>query len=134
MNCLPKNTATRRYTVRALCAMSLYVAFLSTAVWLFKHHPPTGAPAYILALLPALPIVAMIIIVGVYLAEEQDEFQRNVLIQSMLWSIGITLAITTVWGFLENFGNTPHLQPFLIFPMFWFIVGVSTPILKVQYR
>ena len=39
-------------------------------------------------LLPAIPIIGIIAVVGLYLAEEKDEFQRNLLIQSMLWGLG----------------------------------------------
>jgi len=69
-----------------------------------------------------------------YLAEEKDEFQRTVLVQSMLWGIGATLAVTSVWGLLENFVSVPHLDLFLVYPLFWAIVGMSAPVLKARYR
>ena len=134
MNCLPKNPAAKRYSQRFFVAVTFYVLAIFFAAWVFPRHHPTGAPAYFLATLPALPILAMIVIVGLYLAEEKDEFQRNLLIQSMIWGMGATLAVTTVWGFLENFANTTHLQPYLVFPMFWFFVGISTAVLKLRYR
>lgn len=134
MNCMPNNPATRRYVRRFAPTMSLYVVFILLAAWVFKHHHLIGPAAYLLALLPALPIIGIIVIVGLYLAEEKDEFQRNLLIQSMIWSIGATLAITTVWGFLETFAGTPHIDLYFVFPLFWFFVGVSTALLKLRYR
>lgn len=134
MTCLPNNPAARRYTRRFFASMAFYVVALVFAVWYFKHFHPAGVMAYTLAVLPAIPLIAVIAIVGLYLAEEQDEFQRTVLIQSMLWSIGATLATTTVWGFLESFLDVLHFQPYLAFPLFWFFVGVVTPILKRSYR
>lgn len=134
IDCMPKNVATRKYARRFTPAMILYVVFLWTAVWTFRHHHPTGIVAYVLAILPALPILATIVIVGLYLAEEQDEFQRNILIQSMLWGIGLSMGIMTVWGFLELLVGIPHFDAYLAYPLFWFIVGLTTPLLKRKYR
>ena len=134
MSCLPASPAARRYNVRFFIAMGIYViATFCVARYIHSIHPG-GALVYILAVLPAVPILAVIVIIGMYLAEEKDKFQRTVLIQSMLWSIGLTLATTTVWGFLEIFAGIVHFQPYLAFPLFWFFVGVVSPFLKRRYR
>lgn len=134
MNCFPKNAAQRRYLWRFGPTMGLYMAFLFTTVLVVKHGHPSGAALYALALLPALPILAALVIVGMYLIEEPDEFERTVMVQSMLWSIGGVLGLTTVWGFLEMFAPVAHLQPFWLFPLFWFLVGVSAPLVRWRYR
>ena len=134
MNRSPMNAAVRRYTYRFMTLMLFYVVFLVAAVWTFSHRHPAGPPAYGLALLPALPIVGMLVVVGLYLAEEKDEFLRNMFVQSMVWGIGGTLAVTTVWGFLELFVPVPRLQPYLVFPIYWGFVGVATALLKLRYR
>jgi hypothetical protein len=134
MFCSTNNPAQRRYMLRFLVTMLLYALFLVLSIWEFVHHHPTGVLAYVLAVLPALPILGMLAVIGLYLAEEKDEFQRNILIQSMIWSIGATLAVTTVWGFLENFIQVQHFDLYLIFPLFWFFVGIVTPVLKLRYK
>ncbi len=134
MNCLPKNAAARRYNYRSIAAWIAYVPILLTVVWYLKHHHPHGSLLYTLAVLPAVPLLAIIFVVGLYLVEEKDEFERNVLMQSMLCAIGLTLATTTVWGFLEDFAGTMGFQPYLAFPLFWFFVGVTTPFLRRRYR
>ena len=134
MNRTPMNPAVRRYTWRFCGAMLLYTVFLFLAVWEFKHGHPTGAVAYLLAILPSLPIILGLVIFGLYLAEEKDEFQRTILVQSMLWGIGATLAVTSVWGFLENFVQVVHFDLYLVFPLFWFFVGIFTSVLKARYR
>jgi len=100
----------------------------------FTRYHLAGVEAYLLAILPALPILGMIVAVGIYLAEEKDEFQRNLFIQAMVWGIGATLAVTTVCGCLENFTGTAHLGAFWIFPMYWAFVGVSSTVLSLRYR
>jgi len=134
MNGQRKNLVVRRYIWRFSASMTLYVAFLCLAVSEFRRGHPTGAVAYLLAVLPSIPIIGTIASVGLYLAEEKDEFQRTVLVQSMLWGIGATLAATSVWGFLENFVAVRHMEPFLVYPMFCFFVGIFTPMLKARYR
>lgn len=126
--------AVRRYLYRFFGMMGLYVAFLSAAVWVFSHQHPSGIPAYALAILPSLPIIGGIVVIGLYLAEEKDEFQRAVLVHSMIWGMGATLSFTTVWGFLENFVHVPHMDLYLVFPLFWFFVGLFTPVVKARYR
>jgi hypothetical protein len=134
MICGPSNPAIRRYTIRFLSVLGLYVLVLLPAVWIFKHHHPAGVLAWLLAILPSIPIIASLVVTGLYLTEEKDEFQRTVLVQSMLWSIGGTLAFTTVWGFLETFLLIPHFDLTWMFPLFWFLVGVATPVLRARYR
>lgn len=134
MNCSPMNAAVRRYTWRISITMSFYVVFLISAVWLFSHRHPSGGLAYGLALLPALPVVGVLVVVGLYLAEEKDEFLRNLLVQAMVWGMGVTLAVTTLWGFLELFVPVPHLQLYLVFPIFWFVVAVASPLLRRRYE
>ncbi|MHB8303397.1 MAG: hypothetical protein ACYDC6_11250 [Acidobacteriaceae bacterium] len=110
-----------------------YVAF-PVVEWIFHHHPPRGPLAYLLAIIPALPVLAVIIVVGMYFAEEKDEFKRFLITQSLLWSVGITFAFTTVWGFLELFTHIPHLNAALDFPVFCMAAGISKLMLCRSYR
>jgi hypothetical protein len=134
MNQPIKNLAMRRYLYRFLAAITFYTVFLAAAVWAFPRYHPTGLLAYVLAILPALAIVGVIVVVGLYLAEEKDEFQRTILIHTMLWGMGATMAACTVWGFLELFVGIPSLKLYLIFPMFWAFVGFFTPMIQARYR
>ena len=84
MICTPKNAAVRRYTIRFLAVMLFYVLFLVATVWSFVHLHPTGALAYLLAILPSIPIIGVLVVVGLYLSEEKDEFLRSLHIQSMI--------------------------------------------------
>ena len=135
MICSAKNEAVRRYNYRFLTAMAFYVVFILGAGFAFRLLHPSGAMAYLLAVLPSIPIVVSLVIVGRYLGEEKDEFQRHLLVRAMIWAIGGTLAVTSVWGFLELFViAVPHFQLYLVFPMFWFFAGISGGFLKLRYR
>ena len=134
MTCLQRSAATRRYLIRFAVAMSAYILLVTMDAVCFRKYHPTGAMAYALAILPALAIIGQIVIVGLYLAEEKDEFQRNLFIQLLLWGLGGLLAFTSVWGMLESFTHIRHFEPTWTFTVFWAFVGVSSPFLQRKYR
>lgn len=131
------NTASpagRRYIRRFMLAMSLYIVLVLGTAYAFRLFDLTGPVAWALAVAPALPIVAMIAIMGLYLKEEVDEFQRNVLVEAILWGFGLTMALTTVWGFLEFHAGAPGLPSFWVFPIFCGAMGVAQVLVGRRYR
>ena len=134
MQCFPATKAGRRYIYRLAPTMAIYLLFLFIAKWSFHHLHPTGLIVYLLAILPALPLVATLAVVGLYIAEESDEFERSILVQSMLWGLGGALAIGTIWGSLEDFAGAPHLSIFSVFLFFWIFMGISQPFIRMRYR
>lgn len=134
MSCSIKSPAARRLAIRVFGTMVLNILFAVIAALAIRFGHLTGIPAYLVAVLPALPIIAVIVAFGVFLEEEKDEFQRNLLVQALLGGIGGTLAATTVWGNLEAFVHAPHLQTIWIYPIFWLFVGLSIPFVLWRYR
>jgi hypothetical protein len=134
MQCYPTTKAGRRYIYRLAPTMAIYLVFLFIAQWSFHHLHPTGLIVYVLAVLPALPLVGSLAVVGLYIAEESDEFERSILVQSMLWGLGGTLAAGTIWGSLEDFANAPHIPTFYVFFFFWIVMGISQPFIRMRYR
>ncbi|MEI9977401.1 MAG: hypothetical protein WDN23_00120 [Edaphobacter sp.] len=134
MQCLPATKAGRRYVYRLAPTMALYVLFLFIAQWSFHHLHPTGLLVYVLAILPTLPLVGSLAVVGLYIAEESDEFERSILVQSMLWGLGGTLSVSTIWGSLEEFATAPHLSIFYVYVFFWIFMGISQPFIRRRYQ
>ena len=134
MICVPMSKAGRRYVYRLAPTMLVYVLFLFIAQSTFHHHHPTGPFAYCLAVLPALPLIGSLVVVGLYISEESDEFERSILVQSMLWGLGGALSVGTVWGFLEDFTNAPHISIFYVYVFFWIFMGISQPFIRLKYR
>jgi hypothetical protein len=134
MQCYPATKAGRRYVYRLAPTMVIYLVFLFIAQWSFHHLHPTGLIVYVLAVLPALPLIGSIAIVGLYIAEESDEFERSIVVQSMLWGFGGTLAVSTIWGFLEDFAKAPHISTFYVYVFFWIFMGISQPFIRMRYR
>jgi hypothetical protein len=118
------NPAQRRYLWRFFPCMIAYALLLIACTWAIKHTHPSGALLVLYSLLPALPLVGAIGVMGLYLVEEQDEFLRARLVTAMIGGIGVTLAVTTVWGFLENGGVVAHFPTFLAFPLWCAAFGL----------
>lgn len=129
-----RNPAQRRYVARFLPAMLAYVAVLMACTWATKAYHAKGGLLFLLSLLPALPLLAVIAVMGLYLAEEQDEFIRTRLVTAMIGGIGILLAITTVWGFLEQGGVIAHFPTFLAFPIWCASFGLAQCAISLRDR
>jgi hypothetical protein len=127
--------AARLYVIRFIPLMVAYVIILFAVDWLFRAgHAPAGPLRYLLAGAPGLPVVGVIWAMGAYVATEPDEFERSLIVQSMLWGLGVTLSVTTVWGFMENFAGAPRLDLYLVFPLFMIAFGVAQPLVRSRYR
>ena len=134
MTCTLSNTAQRSYVVRACLAALLCVVITTGAGLGFRFGHLSGWLAYLVAVLPAFPIMGLLVVTGLYLSEEKDEFQRELLVQSLLAGIGLTLATTTVWGYLEDFAHAPHLSLVWIYPMFWVFTVLAIPFVWMRYK
>jgi hypothetical protein len=119
MICKPSLTK-KRYNRRVIALSLPYAGLLIGAVYLFKHHLVGGPLAWLVALLPALPIVGIFAAIGAYIIEERDEYVRSLLIRQTLYASAFTLSITTVWGFLESFGMVGHVAAYHA-TILWFL-------------
>ena len=134
MICSSRNQAQRRYVVRMWVAAGLCVVGSAIAAVVFKLWHPQGIVAYMVAVLPALPIIGALVGTGAYLREETDEFQRNLLVQALLGGTGALLACLTAWGFLEDMAHAPHLDLGWVYPAFWVFAGISYGVVWARYR
>jgi hypothetical protein len=122
-----KNPAFKRYIRCFIPTMIVYVlTVMGVSSILGEPGEPTGVPAYALAILPALPIIAVFWIMGRYLVEETDEYLRLLMVRQMLVATGFTMSLATLWGFLEIFVDAPHIPLFFV-PVTWFAgLGVGS--------
>jgi hypothetical protein len=116
---LAHSPAQRRYNRRVIQLSLLYALTLLGAVYLFKHQQVSGAGAWIVAILPALSIIAIFVAIGAYIVEESDEYLRALVIRQTLYASGFMLGLTTLWGFLESFGLVGHVEAYYT-AILWF--------------
>jgi hypothetical protein len=120
-----RTPAWRRYNIRLIWLSLGYAAFLLPAVYGFKHQLFGGPVAYLVAVLPALPIIGIFAAIGRYLVEEQDEYVRMLMVRQTLWASGFTLSLATIWGFLDNFGLVGHIDGYWIVVVWYFGLGIG---------
>jgi Na+-driven multidrug efflux pump len=115
-----RTAAWKRYNWRLIWLSLFYAAFLLLAVYGFKHRLVPDALKYLVAVLPALPIIGIFAALGRYLVEEGDEYVRMLMVRQILWASGLTLSVATIWGFLDNFGLVGHADGYWLIAL-WFV-------------
>lgn len=121
-----KSPAMKRYVVRLAVLMAIYVITLYIAVTAFKTYSFLGIFAWILAILPALPIIGIFWAVMRLLIEEPDEFIKLLLVRQILVATGFCLTVMTIWEFLQNFNLVAPGNHGIGAAMFWFMgLGVG---------
>jgi hypothetical protein len=94
----------RRYMVRVFACLAAYGVILTSSLTLARSDDPPGQAALVaLALLSALPIIGVFWAVFRLLVEADDEYQRLLFAKQVLLATAITLALVTVWQFLDVF-------------------------------
>jgi lipopolysaccharide export LptBFGC system permease protein LptF len=60
-----------------------------------------------------------------YLRDERDEYQRMLVVRSLLCAAFAILALSAYTDFLRSYGNLPALPPFTEFVAFWIVFGFA---------
>ena len=90
----------------------------------------------VLAAVAGAALFVELVSAGLLIIRVRDEFQRTLLLRSFLWGTVITMAFTTVWGFMELHARSmvPHLDVIWI-PMILLCVTAGAKLLIFrQYR
>ena len=112
----PMSATMKVYRNRILVLMLFYGVFLFFAVWANDAYKMPVIMAWMLAILPSLPVIGVIWAVARLIVEETDEYIRTVHVRGVLIATGFMLSIVTVYGFLEQFELVPH------FVAYWAVV------------
>ena len=118
--------AIRRYLVRLAALMSFYIVSLLVCLTLVRHHHVVGPLAWVLAIIPALPVIGVFWAVMRLLIEEPDEYLRLLHVRQCLIATGFCLTIMTVWEFLQTFDLVAPGNGGFGAAFFWFMgLGVG---------
>ena len=117
--------AINAYNRRMLIWSFAYVAALFGAISIHDAIKPTGPLLWLIAILPALPILYFVWALGRYLVEETDEYIRMKQVSAALFATGILLVLATVWGFLETFGVVIHVPTWAAVPVWAIGLGLG---------
>lgn len=124
--------AQRRHGRRVIVAMLAYVALLIPAIYLVRHGMVGGGWRMVVAIVPALPLVAMFASYARYLSEETDEYIRMTVIRQILSATTIAMVCAVVWGFLAELGGAPPIATYWIGVVWVAAQGASALFAKVM--
>jgi hypothetical protein len=113
------------YNRRVLPLAAAYVVVMLGAILMRDRLQLSGPALYVIAVLPALPLVGVVWALGRFLVEETDEYQRAQTVRKMLVATGFLLVVTTIWGFLEEFRLVPHLAAYWCFIVWCAGLGIG---------
>jgi hypothetical protein len=123
----PTTRADRRYFRELGLAFVAYALVLSASVY-GLNHGVSGVAKYLVAVVPAIPVVGVFIAIVRWL-QTTDEYQRQTTIVAMAIAGGATALIDVTYGFLEN-GGLPRMSVWISYVIFMSIWGIATPVLK----
>ena len=122
----------QRYSVAFGIAYALLV-FLSA--WCVKHHVPDGRFwLYFWSLVPTVPLVGLVAQMAKYLNDETDEYQRVMMMQSLLIGTAALVITLLVNDFLRAFAKASSLEPFVAFVIFSAAMGLTKVVQSFRNR
>jgi|GEM_PF-865982 len=95
---------------------------------------PCGLEVYLLALLATIPFLCGLGVMGRYLYEEQDEFQRTLMVRALLWTVAIMQGLTAFMGLLQHYGVVIAVPLLMEFVAFWGIFCVLSTVQMILNR
>ena len=134
MLALGKSTtpAHRRYVIRIMAFTIPYVVICVAMMTTDAFDEVMGKPAaWGLAAAVSAPVIGQIWAV-LSLMRESDEFVRGVTAKQFIVASGLAMAVATFWGFGESFAGAPHIETWLIVPLFWGMYGISAPFIRTS--
>ncbi|MDE2163556.1 MAG: hypothetical protein KGJ53_10355 [Alphaproteobacteria bacterium] len=116
-----------RYTFGAVLSWTTFL--LAVVLLVMGRNQGWPAPLlWALALVPAATVAAQFV-AAYRLIAAQDEFIRALTTKRVVVAAGLAVTIATAWSVGELDG-LPHLPAWLIYPLFWGLFGVLTPVIR----
>jgi len=129
------SAARRRYLKRLIGFMALYIALLVPIVWShLRGYWPDGPLKYMLAVLPALPVIGVIWAILRFVVEEEDEYLRYLHVQAVLVATGITLSVSTAWSFLARYAGVTAQNGMYVFVIFCAALFIGMGLISRRQR
>ncbi|VXC40079.1 hypothetical protein [Sphingomonas sp. AX6] len=127
-----RTPAAQRYLRRFTVVTAAYVLLIAANVGVSWAFDPSQTILGLMAIVAALPIVGMLIVLGIYLREESDEFVRDRIVLSMLIGLGVLLSLSSILGMLQFEGLVGELPVFLAFPIWCGAWGIAQSLLALR--
>ena len=134
MFCKGSSVARKKYQADMMRLMAGYVVLVFSSALVVKHRHMNSFFMYFWAVLPAVPVLAVIARMGSYLRTEKDEYQKLLIMQSLLVGTAALLGTLVVNDFLRAFASSEGLPPFASFVIFCVGMGIAQVVQKLQNK
>lgn len=124
--------ALRRYVGRLAACLLACLGLMVAAGVAEEGLGLTGPALAGLRLLPALPVLGCVFVIGRYLVEEEDEYLRLRAAQASLIGTGLLLGAAILWGFLQQAGLAGPVRPGWAFPLWAAGMGLGQALLRAR--
>jgi hypothetical protein len=121
-----------RYLQQFFFAIFMYIVILSASVILLRNFEFARVWQIIIAILPALPIIFMLITL-LRLLSYSDELHQRINLLAISFSAVLTGLITFSYSFLENIG-APKLPTVAVLPMLFVFWGMGLGYFTRKYE
>ena len=129
-----QTAARKRYHRSVLQFMVAYIVVLLCSSWFVKHDGAEHFYLYFWSIIPAIPIIAMIVRMGRYFQEETDEYQKLMRMRTILVGTAALVGALVVDDFLRAFAHAAGFRPFVLFLIFAFAMGITESVQSVNNR
>ena len=129
-----RSAASKRYQRRTMVTMSGYLLLVLLSTWEVRHHSPHGWMLYLWAVLPSIPIMITVGLMGRYLQEEKDEYQRLQATQAILVGTAALLGTIVINDFLRSYTPSQGVPPFVSFIIFCGFFGLAQLFQRLRDR
>jgi hypothetical protein len=126
--------ALKRYQRRVLSTVAAYLVVLFGSITVVRHLHVQGVLLYLLAMLPAVPVILILGWLGLYLQEETDEYLRLITMRALLVGTAALMGVIVVSDFLQAIAERPALPPFTYFLVFFSAFGIAQGVQKRMNR
>jgi hypothetical protein len=117
------DTPAAKAYVRALAFWgTVYVALVVALSSARNAHWLIEPWNWIAAWTPAIPIAGVMWALLAYM-RDSDEFVRALTAKRLVVALLVTQVLCSVWGFLEVYAGAPHVELYLVVPIFWGTYG-----------
>jgi len=133
--CKINTKAHKTYQRDSMVLGIVYALLVFLSAWCVKHHVPDGSFwLYFWSLMPTLPLIGIVARLAKYLNDETDEYQRLMMMQSLLIGTAALVITLLVNDFMRAFAKANPLEPFVAFVIFSAAMGLTKMVQWIRNR
>jgi len=127
LSMIEASSASRRYAVGSLINWAAFLGGVALLAW--GSDRLAAALLWLIAIVMTASVAAQF---GAFyrLIAGQDEFLRAITAKRLLVAAAVTLTLAVFAGLAVQFLGTPLLPLWLLYPLFWGVFGMVTPLVR----